>query len=526
MLKFSSSILFISACLGIFFNLSLMGKQEDFPVLYKGRFRPADSYARVWLYDQKEDRPQFDAKSQSSLQWLLKLDLTENIPSDYIDRLKQLQIESYPLKQIALILEREYPPFQRIRTASPHFKALPGKNQEWFPLKALKLETYHKKSNELRPIANFTLYSEFEFEQIRQAYLNWAEGGQKQKELDALTHTLKQAYKNLAGTVAQEAEGKALYYPTLNQLRAEYEYYQYPWIKFLIFLYGTCTLLFIFSAALHFSSRIQKGILGLLIIAFLFHSLMLLWRVYILQRPPVSNMFETVIYVPWITVLFGLAFGILKRNAFPFLASSLATTLLLVLLELTHLNHSLDPVQAVLDSQFWLIIHVLMVVGSYGIFLLGSILGHFYLASSLIYKRKTPSMPLLAQAILQSLYAGTAFLTIGTLLGGVWAAESWGRFWDWDPKESWAFISICIYLIGIHAYRFQRIGEFGLAFGAVSGFLAISFTWYGVNYILGTGLHSYGFGSGGEIYYYFFLLAEIIFLGAALLSDREKIIKI
>jgi hypothetical protein len=93
-------------------------------------------------------------------------------------------------------------------------------------------------------------------------------------------------------------------------------------------------------------------------------------------------------------------------------------------------------------------------------------------------------------------------------LGGVWAAESWGRFWDWDPKESWAFISICLYLIWVHAYRFHRIASFGLAIGAVTGLLAISFTWYGVNYILGTGLHSYGFGSGGELYYYLFVGAE------------------
>jgi ABC-type transport system involved in cytochrome c biogenesis permease subunit len=602
--KFLSSILFLSTCLCIFFNHSLTAEQEDFPVLFKGRFRPADSYARLWLYDlyhaqsiQNKDLPLFNVNSSSALPWLLKLDLMGSssfqnaplfwasnkvkkvfplnaaqkrfsypildaafkakrdigddlnkevdqlsnflqlfrslehpgLPSGYIDRIKQLQIESYPRTQIESILEREYPSFQRIRTASPLFKALPGKNQEWFPLKALKLEAYHKKTNQLRPIANFTLYSDSEFEQIRQAYLKLEEavwGDKMMPALDSLTAALKQAYKNLAGTIHQEAEGKALYYPTFNQLRAEYEYYQYPWIKFLIFLYGTCTLLFTCSAALPFFSRFKKGILVLFITAFMLHSSMLLWRVYILQRPPVSNMFETVIYVPWMAVFFGLLLGLLRRNSFAFLASSLATVLLLLLLELTDLNHSLDQVQAVLDSQFWLIIHVLMVVGSYGIFLLGSILGHFYLASALYYKSKIPSMRILAQLILQSLYAGTAFLIIGTLLGGVWAAESWGRFWDWDPKESWAFISICVYLIGIHAYRFQRIGEFGLAFGAVSGFLAISFTWYGVNYILGTGLHSYGFGSGGEIYYYFFLLAEIIFLTAALLSNREKVVRI
>lgn len=131
-------------------------------------------------------------------------------------------------------------------------------------------------------------------------------------------------------------------------------------------------------------------------------------------------------------------------------------------------------------------------------------------------------MTALGQLILQTMYGGTILLVSGTILGGIWAAESWGRFWDWDPKESWAFISSCFYLIWIHAYRFHRIGSFGLAIGAVSGLLAISFTWYGVNYILGTGLHSYGFGSGGEIFYYSFLGIECLFLILMLIIHSNK----
>src|SRR5438128_6981056 len=107
----------------------------------------------------------------------------------------------------------------------------------------------------------------------------------------------------------------------------------------------------------------------------------------------------------------------------------------------------------------------------------------------MVHRTETLPMKRLSQVILQTLYGGTTLLITGTILGGIWAAESWGRFWDWDPKESWAFISSCFYLIWIHAYRFGRIGSFGLAIGAVGGLLAISFTWYGVNYILGTGLH-------------------------------------
>ena len=204
------------------------------------------------------------------------------------------------------------------------------------------------------------------------------------------------------------------------------------------------------------------------------------------------------------------------------IAACTASVVLLLIIEIADLNQSLDQVQAVLDSQFWLMIHVLLVVGSYGIFILGALLGHLYLILFMKGGKQINAMPLLSNLILQSLYGGTALLVTGTILGGIWAAESWGRFWDWDPKESWAFISCCFYLVWIHAFRFNRIGAFGLAIGAVSGLLAISFTWYGVNYILGTGLHSYGFGSGGEFYYYTYLGAECLFLAAAIWTKRQS----
>ena len=176
---------------------------------------------------------------------------------------------------------------------------------------------------------------------------------------------------------------------------------------------------------------------------------------------------------------------------------------------------NLENVQPVLASNYWLTIHVLLVVGSYGIFLLSSLMGHLYLARIYLYNKESSLNILLSKLILQSMYLGVFLLIAGTFLGGVWAAQSWGRFWDWDPKESWAFISACVYLLGIHTYRFGYFKSFGLAIGAILGFLAISFTWYGVNYILGTGLHSYGFGSGGVYWYLLFLILEAIFLSYA-----------
>lgn len=128
----------------------------------------------------------------------------------------------------------------------------------------------------------------------------------------------------------------------------------------------------------------------------------------------------------------------------------------------------------------------------------------------------------LSNILLTLLYIGEFLLIAGTVLGGIWAAQSWGRFWDWDPKEAWAFISAAVYALIIHAYRFNYIASFGLASGAVLGLVSILFTWYGVNFVLGTGLHSYGFGNGSGWYFFFYAAAELVFLGTIFTLAAKK----
>lgn len=391
---------------------------------------------------------------------------------------------------------------------------LPNRYQpgEWLSLKTLSL-----KNNDLTSPSNFTTYPDPLFANIRSLYIQLEEAYLQQKttEITPLRTQLSQAliegYLPLAGTPYREAFGKALFYPSLNQLKAETFYYHYPitWLCVLFYCLACCFLLWGWSL-----NRSILNISGLtwLVVAFSLHTILLCLRVFILKRPPVSNMFETVVYVPWVAVLTSLIIRCIYSNALIPMAASLLATALLIVLQLTHVNASMDTVQAVLDSQYWLIVHVLMVVGSYGIFLLCGVLGHLYLIGFLVGRCSASTLEFLGKFILQTMYFGVALLIPGTILGGIWAAESWGRFWDWDPKEAWAFISCCVYLIWIHAYRFQRIRHFGLAVGAVVGLQTIAFTWYGVNYILGTGLHSYGFGSGGEMYFYLFMAIEFLFL--------------
>lgn len=540
-------IILICLCLGSSFHPLTASPEQDFPVLYQGRYRPAEAYALAWLYEtyhasplRKEDVKALRSLTAAPLSFLWSLNVLgkesfptlkefATIPSSspiepaFHKKLLELQTQQISSKEIGKLLEQEYPLVQRLKTAGTLFKSLPSRYQEgeWFPVKALAIQIYHPASGTLHPIGNFTLFSDLDFEAIRQAYLSLEQAiiEKSSPEVQKNTQhrfalTLQQAYEPLAGKISQKAHDKQLHYPSLTQLKMERIYVSYPWIPLLLLFYGigACLLALSYFQLVSIPYSIP---LGLITLGALCHTMLLAARCYILERPPVSNMFETITYVPWVAICISLIIPSFRRQPLILLAACLSSTILFIILQMVDMNQSLDQAQAVLDSQFWLTVHVLLVVGSYGVFILGALIAHFYLGLFIVHRKETASMQGLTKFLLQTLYGGTALLLIGTILGGIWAAQSWGRFWDWDPKESWAFISICFYLIGIHAYRFHRIASFGLAMIAVGGWLAISFTWYGVNYILGTGLHSYGFGSGGEYYYYTFVGAECLFLAFA-----------
>lgn len=521
---------FLFLCLALVGSLHASFVQEwaDVPTSYNGRFRPIEATSRLWLYDLSHKQ---SLKKTSSFEVLWDLHFNgikhwENTPLFWIQSASTKKTLQLPLKQNRFSyhtvrerlntipnktteLNHLANQLNKFEDHENNFLVLPSRYKPgvWFPLKKLKSSD----SN------NFTAYNDNLFHQIKSLYLqleqavNNNDSSQIEPLSTSLAKSLKAGYASLAGKTYQSAYGKALSYPSFTQLKIERLYYTYPWISFCIalYLFGFISFLFFYCFDKPQFKTIALCLTGL---AFSLHTLILGARCYILARPPVSNMFETMIYVPWIAIGAGFIIQAALKNTFVLVASCLAAIPLLIFLQLSNFSSSMENVQAVLDSQYWLIVHVLMVVGSYGLFFLCGILGHVYLALFSYYGVETAFVKNLAKAILQCMYIGVALLIPGTILGGVWAAQSWGRFWDWDPKESWAFISACIYLVWIHAYRFRYIDNFGLAVGSVVGLLSIIFTWYGVNYILGTGLHSYGFGSGGEKLYYLFLTGEFVFL--------------
>jgi len=242
-------------------------------------------------------------------------------------------------------------------------------------------------------------------------------------------------------------------------------------------------------------------------------------RVLISGRPPVTNMYESVIWVAFGTVLFALIFEAIYRQRIILLSAVPVAVVSLIFADSmpSSLSRAINPLVAVLRDNFWLTTHVLTITLSYAAFALALGLGHVVLGKAIAGRKASPALHNYLYRVLQ---VGVFLLAVGTILGGVWANYSWGRFWDWDPKEVWALVTLLAYLFVLHGRIAGKWGGFGLAVGSVACFLCVLMAWYGVNFVLGTGLHSYGFGSGGFGYAAGFVAVELAFLAVAIFRAR------
>ena len=245
-------------------------------------------------------------------------------------------------------------------------------------------------------------------------------------------------------------------------------------------------------------------------------------RVVIAGRPPVSNMYESVVYMGWGVLLFAGIFELVYRQRIFGMCGAAMGVLVLVMADMLPFDPAISPLVPVLRSNYWLIIHVMTIVISYSAFGLAMMIGHFALLGYLFTPHKKTLIRTANTFVYRSIQVGVLLIAAGTILGGVWANESWGRFWGWDPKETWAFISLVGYLALVHARYTGMVGPFGMAIGSVVGFQLIIMTWYGVNFVLAAGLHSYGFGAGGLGYLIGYEVGEAIFM--AIVAFRYKVV--
>lgn len=250
-------------------------------------------------------------------------------------------------------------------------------------------------------------------------------------------------------------------------------------------------------------------------LGFLLHTYGFGLRMYLAGRPPVTNMYETVVWVAWGAIVFSSILEAVYKTRFILFAGAIVGWLSLVIADSAPavLDPSLQPLEAVLRSNYWLIIHVMTISISYAAFFLAFVLGDIglflFLKDPVAKKQKIKDV---VNAIYRAMQIGVMFLAPGIILGGVWADYSWGRFWGWDPKETWALIALLGYIAVLHGRLTSWIKDFGMVACAVVTFSLVIMAWYGVNFVLGTGLHSYGFGAGGVEYVGTFLAIQLLFV--------------
>ncbi|AXG70653.1 cytochrome c biogenesis protein CcsA [Kordia sp. SMS9] len=283
-------------------------------------------------------------------------------------------------------------------------------------------------------------------------------------------------------------------------------------------------LMFVFIIVQIFKDR--KGIRAainiskwLVIGLFALHTAGLIARWYLSGHAPWSDAYESMIYVAWATMLFGLLFG--RKSDLTISATTFVVAMVLWGAHMNWLDPDIANLQPVLDS-YWLLIHVAVIVASYGPFALAMILGIVSLLLIILTNtenKKRMELNLKEITIINemAITVGLVMLTIGNFLGGMWANESWGRYWGWDPKETWALISIMVYAFVLHMRLVPGLrGRWFFNWMAIAAFGSILFTYFGVNFVL-SGLHSYATGDA-VLGPKFVIIATIVWLAYGALS--------
>ena len=239
-----------------------------------------------------------------------------------------------------------------------------------------------------------------------------------------------------------------------------------------------------------------KVFIVLVTIGFIYQTAGLAMRWYIAGHAPWSDGYESMIYIAWVTLLAGLVFS--KQSNMTIAATTFLTSIILMVAHLSWMDPEITPLVPVLKS-YWLTIHVSVITASYGFLALSALLGFMNLILMALKSKKnhlTVDLKIsdLTAISERALIIGLYMLTIGTFLGGIWANESWGRYWGWDPKETWALVSVLIYAFIAHMNSIPGLKDkFSFNFASLISYGSILMTYFGVNYYL-SGLHSYASG--------------------------------
>jgi len=323
------------------------------------------------------------------------------------------------------------------------------------------------------------------------------QGSPKTAKLTSLWKQLAAAYRLHDNSQWMQASSQLLHETSTTPgvrpaaLSLEVMYYHWSLLDKSMLLYVTGFILILFCMSGLAVRPVRIAALLSVGTGALLHIITILSRIFILERPPVSTLYESLLFVSLIAVSFGLLLEWRLRNNLGLLVATVAGSVLLFASQSFSGEDTMNMLIAVLNTNFWLATHVLCITTGYGFGMVAGIIAHVYLIMRCLNRPADKTRQVLRGGYGTALIA-LLFTSLGTILGGIWADQSWGRFWGWDPKENGALL-ICLWLIWIlHSRITGHFKERGFAAGLSLLNVVISLSWLGVN-LLSTGLHSYGF---------------------------------
>jgi cytochrome c-type biogenesis protein CcsB len=283
------------------------------------------------------------------------------------------------------------------------------------------------------------------------------------------------------------------------------------------------------STAIGLAKRFTQIALPMTFIGIALHIFGMGLRCYIAGRPPVTNMYESIVWVSFGVMLFASVLWFIQKNSILFAVATALSAIGLIVSDAAPamIDPSIHPLVPVLRSNYWLLIHVLTITLSYAAFALtlglGNVALYFFWRGEDKNQEGAKKIATLNQLSYRAMQFGVVLVAAGTILGGIWADYSWGRFWGWDPKEVWALIVLLGYIAVLHARHAGLIRPFGFAAWTVIAFTLVMMAWYGVNFVLGVGLHSYGFSTGGQSTMAMFVVVQTAYVaGVAILRKKRE----
>jgi ABC-type transport system involved in cytochrome c biogenesis permease subunit len=285
-------------------------------------------------------------------------------------------------------------------------------------------------------------------------------------------------------------------------------------------IYILAGLLAIFSW-FNLSETLRRSSVWLMWLAFVIHTVGLVYRMVLEGRPPVTNLYSSAIFIGWGAVLLGLILEHFYKNGIgTVVAAGIGFITLIIAQHLATEGDTMEMMRAVLDTNFWLATHVVTVTIGYASTYVAGFLALIYILRGVFTRTLDAATgKSLARMIYGIVCFATLFSFVGTVLGGIWADQSWGRFWGWDPKENGALIIVLWNALILHLRWGGLIRERGLVNCAIFGNIVTAWSWFGVN-MLGIGLHSYGFTQAAFKWLILFVLSQLAFIGLGLLPAK------